>query len=339
LPTKAKKAKEKFLKLLDDVDSIDTLVLRIFPSVDYTRDKQESNVATGKKTSLRILLVAVEKGYVNNYTLEHEYGVGGYSKDEFLPRLKDAGLLRRSKEMSEKKRPMYKYTLADKGVILAAAFPRILRSRQFTHLIRAHVRSESLAQVLLVLHLQPVGNEKNALQKVLHIASEDGLNAENITEEDLANRLLQAEQKEDWREQYLFQQAEVLVDFLHSASSNIIAELSKNASNFVELARSNPNLTKQMLTVAREWVHFVWSPDFLIWARTTKDLTRFNQITLDVVRTHFGKDIQELRANPEWMLGLWKDRQQLLSELRKKLREESFSRVISMETQSLGVKT
>ena len=251
----------KFKKLLEDVDAADSKVLRLFPCQDFQGGTFGLQAKKGLKTALRTILVAAEDGYVNENELS-KYGVGGDSRHRLLPRLLDRGLLTRSEEKSERGGKKFVYQLSAKGVVLCAAFPRILKSYLYVSLINNRVANRPLAYTMLTLYdadsIRKSG--RNHLLEVLHFASDSGLNIEHVSEKDIAQRLLLEEEamSTDPQETFLFKLCGELIDWASSANDDDIADVRKSVSDLLDLLRSKDPRNEPWLGVCspkllRDW--------------------------------------------------------------------------------------
>jgi hypothetical protein len=328
--------RRKFKKFLEDVDAADPKVLRLFPSMDF-------EVMKGLQTALRVLLVAAEDGYVNENELS-KYGVGGDSRHKILPRLCNLGLLTRSEEVSSKGGKKFVHRLSDKGVVICAAFPRIFRSRDlFVSLIKNHVANKSLAHTMLTLYLGQAAPRKNQLLESLRFASDSGLNIEHASEENLAERLLQAEEamSTDPQEAFLFKLGEEFIDWIYSASDEDLARMRDDLSGLLGLLRSEDpeerafarNVSAKMIIGFRDVLQFLRSSDFQVWTRASnKNMKRLREIVLEVVQAEAG-DI--VGGGVDGLRTAWRNRRRIAQLVRKRLREESFSLISAMETRRL----
>lgn len=324
------KAQIKFKELLADVDSADARILSLFPSLDYRRTGIELRTVTGLRTALRVLLVAVEEGYVNDQLLVKKYAVGGDSRRRVLPQLLDLQMLSRKEELSEKKVKRFRYLLADKGVLLSAAFQRIFKSSRYVDLVRDHVTNKSLAQVLMILYLQRRGDKKNALLETLHSLAEIGLNFEHVAEDELTNRILDAEQliTHDPRVSQLFELLEIFVNSLPHASQEQFVHFTEFAyqiPSYIEFARSEPVMTKRLLTLIREMMQFLASPDFQMYLMTHRDPSRLKDIVLDELRLQVSP-IKDMPTD-ERLGTLWRRRIDIVENVSRRLREETYSQI------------
>jgi hypothetical protein len=336
------KAQAKFRGLLPEVDSADEKILSLFPSLDYHRTGLEVRTVAGLRTALRVLLVAIEQRYVNDQLLVNEYAVGGDSRRRVLPQLLDLRVLSRKEELSEKKVKRYRYALADKGVILSAAFRHIFKSDRYVELIRDNVTNESLAQVLMILHHQPRPDRKNPLLETLHSLSDRGLNFERVSEADLTNLILSTESSttQNSRERQLFELLETVVDELQHASQEEvtrITEVAQKVPDFIELARSEPIMTKRLLILTREMMQFLTSSDFQMYLMTHRDPSRLKGIVLDTIRTEIGP-IRDL-AGEDGLAMLWGKRRGIVETIQRRLREETYSKIIRTQQKRTAKKS
>jgi len=319
--------RRKFKKLLEDVDAADSKVLCLFPCMDFQGGTFGLQVRKGLKTALRTLLVAAEDGYVNENELS-KYGVGGDSRHRLLPRLLDRGLLTRSEEKSERGGKKFVYQLSDKGVVLCAAFPRILKSYLYVSLIKNCVTNVPLAHTMLTLYdADSIGKGgRNHLLEVLRFASSElGLNVENVSEEALTENLLHAEERLSTspEEVLLFKMAEQFVDWLASAPSEDIADLRQGASGFIEVARSNPTIAKRVLLVSGEVLHLLRSPDFALWIRIPGNVRRLKKLLSGLIQQHI-----EDFGSEKGLAKLWRDRKMIIDGIRRRFREETYSHIM-----------
>jgi hypothetical protein len=326
------KTPAKFDKLLKDIDRADAKILRLFPSVDLERRTYTPQVKQGIETALRILLVAAEDGYVNEYEL-NEYGVGGYSRHRILHRLYDLGLLARSQLQSEKGGKKFEYCLSGKGLLLCAAFPRVFRSEQYVALIKECVTNKSLANTMLFLYHKPAGKSSNQLLEALRLASDLGSHLENLADEKIAERLLQAEENAtaDHAEILVFKHLPEVVDMLARGSDRDIEALSSLIAGIIKSAHAEPAQTKIALNLIGELRKLLRSPDFQILMRTPDGLTRFIAIGQESFRSQVG-DL----ATCDDPVGVLLEKGKLIfGEFRKRLRQESLSRIVELEQKAL----
>jgi hypothetical protein len=335
--------RRKFKELLLDVNAADSKVLRLFPSVDVHGAEIRPQVKKGLQTALRVLLVAAEDGYVNEYEL-NEYGVGGDSRHRVLPRLCDLRLLVRSEGVSEKGRTKFVHRLSDKGVVLCAAFPRIFRFRQnYVSLIKNCVANKSLASTMLTLYHAQAAPRKNQLLESLRFASDSALNIEHVSEEDLAQHLLLEEaMSTDLQETALFNLAEGFVEWVYLANGEDIAEVRQTFLQLLDSLRSGETREREMvrrlllrlIVGLREGLQFIRSSDFQVWARVSRSpgeslKPKLWGIALDAIRVHMG-DLSG--SGSEGLRRLWDKRKVILEEMRKKMREGTYLRIIEMES-------
>ncbi len=283
------------------------------------------------RTALRVLLVAAIDGHVNEFELEERYGVGGESRHRVLAFLYGLKLLSRSKAASERGKWKYVYRLSDKGVLLCTAFSCIEPNR-FVAMIRNHVKYEALANTSLVLFHHRTAAAKNGLITALRCASDMSLNFETTSEEALAERLFHAEDMmlQDQQATFLFRLLQNFVDFYSDpGAEKLIAPSLQGISDFLSLARSEPLMTKRFLTAFREAIQFWRSSDFQVWVRSSpnlhKDLNRLKQIVFETIRNRVG-EIESLGFSDRLEV-LWKSRRAVLDDVRRKLRDESASRL------------
>ena len=342
MPTKTQ---IRFRKLLEDVNKADKKILRLFPSMDFWK-QGNLGVALGLKTDLRILLIAAERDYVNEYILSEEYAVGGDSRHRVLPRLQTLGFLSRSEETSSRGGKKFMYALSDKGVILCSAFQRIYKSNRFVTLIKNFVSNLDLKQVMLVLYFQGVKAQYNRLLQILHQLSDKGCNIENVSEAAMVDWLLQTEQSvsTDPRESFLFELLEEFVDQVSSLSEEDVSEFINTISNWADIARSDPSFTKRFLVVIREGLQFLHSSDFRVWMLTSKDMKKDLEHLVEIFFEIVGvkpKEISlkkllenksQIPAMDETSLKkLWEKRSQIFLDVLKRLRKESYSRIEMMK--------
>jgi len=333
--------RRKFRKLLEDIDAADSKVLRLFPCIDFQGGTFGLQAKKGLKTALRTLIVAAEDGYVNENELS-KYGVGGDSRHRLLPRLLYRGLLTRSEKRSERGGKKFVYELSDKGVVLCAAFPRILKSYLYVSLINNRVANRPLAYTMLTLYdadsMRKSG--RNHLLEVLRFAADSGLNVEHVSEKEIARRLLLEEEamSRDAQETFLFRLCRELIDWASSASDDDIADVRKSVSDLLDLLRSKDpdaramarRLFPEITAGLRDMLQFVRSSDFQVWRRLPHK-TRFREILLETIQAEAG-DLQ--LGGVDALRRAWDNRKLILGEIREKMREESFLSI----TKRLGEK-
>ncbi len=323
-------ARRRFRKLLRDVDEADAKVLRLFPSSNVER-KLMPQVRKGLETDLRVLIVAVQNGFVNHQVLKDDYEVGGDSRRRALPRLLKLGLLSRSEQVSEKRVRKDVYHLSGKGLILCAAFPRIFKSGQYVSLIEKCVTDRSLANSMLFLYRQPIGENGNQLIETLHRLSDIGLNLENLSEEMIAERLLHTEQltPRDIFEAFVFAAGRQLVDMLSNATKEEVAELLKMIPDAVDTIRSRPMQTKVLLTFIEETDRLSRSSDFDTWLRLMR-LSKGSIVSLVQIFRESIQGFGDLEGHDE---DYWQNkvRNETVPTIRRRLQEESLRRLKELE--------
>lgn len=125
----------------------------------------------------------------------------------------------------------------------------------------------------------------------------------------------------------IFELLQSLVDYVASAKAEELADLQKTISQFIELARSDPKISKAMLAGVREILDFLRSADFRVWLTIPKDVSHLRSIALNVVRTQLGS----IREDDNRLEKLWANRMRILEEFRRRLREEVSSYVMSQK--------
>jgi len=324
--------RKRFKKLLEDVERADSKVLHLFPPLDFNATVFGPQAKKGLRTALRVLLVAAEDGYVNENELS-KYGVGGDSRHKMLRRLLDLGLLVRSEETSEKGGKKFVHHLSGKGLLLCAAFSRIFKSGLYVSLIKC-VANKSLANVTLFLYHRPISAGKNRLLEVLHSASDISLNFHLLSEESVADRLLQAEESVsmDRGEMLVFEHLPEIIDMLSAASDEVVDALLLQIAQFVKSARSQPHIAKAAVTFLGQLRQLFRSTDFQILLRTPDGFTRFVEIGCEVFQSQVGN----LQTDDERAEVLLRNGKRVFEEFRRRLREESLSRIAEMKTKTLG---
>jgi DNA-binding PadR family transcriptional regulator len=315
-----------------DAARADPELLMLFPSLNFRSPAYDPMVKKGLHATLAVVLVAAENGKVNNYLLVKDYQVGGETRRRVLPLLHDLGLLRRRQETSEKRVKRFSYTLTDKGVILCAAFPKILQSKTFPSLIRTCVLHANLAQTMLVLFLQPIDG-KNRLLAVLRELSHKGLNIEQASEDDLAQRLLEADEmisRTPVREAILKAFAH-FVDFHAEATVKARAQSKQSILELIDLAWSNPELAKRYMRLVVEVLDFLRSADFQVWWRlsrgASKHINRLTGVGRKIVFNHMAKPWADL----DRLEKLWSERGDIFNEIRGWLREDSYALLSALD--------
>jgi hypothetical protein len=320
-----RKTTDEFEGLLTDLDQADARILHLFPSLDFHASTFDRRIKLGLKTRIRALIVAAEHGYVNEYLLLKQYQVGGESRHRALVLLQSLGLLRRTKETSEKNVTRFRYTLSDKGVVFCTAFPRLFRSGRYAALITKRVSNENLARVMLVLYLYATGDTENRLLSALRHASDSGLNLEHVPEDLLAEKLLEGDEllSRSSGADFLFRAFEVFIDFHQSAKPSTRAYTKQSIDDLVDFAFSQPKLALRFLALAKEALELFRSTDFQVWLRLThsspKEIMRLQQHLGKLILARLG-DIgadNSIKARK-----LWEKRHDILEEVRNWLREE-----------------
>ncbi len=317
-------AKSKFQELQNKVEQADPKILLLFPSINFLQENYLTKIKEGLKTNLRVLLVAAKEGYVNHYVLDNKYAVGGESRKRAISRLFKIELLKLSEEKSEKNVTKHKYHLTGKGVILCTAFPLVFESEKFISLIKNHYVSKSLANILSVLYLKQDNEGSNRLIETLHYLADSGLNIENISEDALSKRLLEAEEEvfSEPKEELLFEMLEQSIDWIHSAKDKEVKELFQNMSTIANLIRTNSVLAKNISAVLKDIFFFLKTSDFQVWLRNSKDFNSLKEIALQTAWTHIGDYEGE-----NLIQGFWEKRKQILEDIRITMREECISNI------------
>jgi len=72
---------------------------------------------------------------------------------------------------------------------------------------------------------------------------------------------------------------------------------------------------------------FLRSADFQVWLMTSRDINYLKDLALEVVQAKAG----DIREDDQALTRLWKNRTSILEEIRKRLREEVFSRTMNQK--------
>jgi hypothetical protein len=328
-----------FRKLLDDVGGADAKILRLFPSLDLNRSDLTPQAIKGIETDLRVLIIAAQNGYVNDYLLSNEYRVGGDSRRRTLRRLLALQLLARFEEPSAKGGRKFTYKLSGKGLLLCAAFPRIFNSPHYISSIRTSVAQEALRSRILTMYFHSI-EDGNSLHKVLSSASDTGFNFENIPEKALGRQLSQLERMMDfsWVEIFLQPLYSQIVDRLSKLSDEDVVRLQESFAAVLSAVRSNPQLFKVFLTLNQEMEALCNSSDYQTWLRvsraskSTNHMERLVEILVDIIRSEVHG--VQFSDKPE---AYWNDliRERIVPKIRERLQQETSSLMSEVDVEDL----
>jgi hypothetical protein len=335
----ASKGQRNFRKLLDDVRGADAKILRLFPTLDPNRSDLTPQARKGIETDLRVLIIAAQRGYVNDYLLGNEYGAGGDSRKRTLGRLLTLQLLARYEEPSMKGGRKFRYILSGKGLLLCSAFSRIFNSPDYVSSVKTSMVHEALRSRILAMYLHSI-EDSNSLSKALSFASDIGFNFESIPEEILSRRLSQLERMmgSSWVDWFLKPLYPSIVDLVSKLSDEDVAQLQRSFGEILNAARSNPQMFKVLLTLNQEMDRLCNSSEYQTWLRVSKLSKSANRVDrlLGIVADAIRSEVHGVQFSDK-PVAYWNDliRERVIPKIRERLRQEISSLMSEVDVEDL----
>ena len=174
------------------------------------------------------------------------------------------------------------------------------------------------------------------LFETLRFMSDMGMNLEHVTQVELTDRILKSEQSLTYgkfgESSYLFDLVENSVALLPKLSEKQVAQLGELIPAYIKYVRYNPTISKRMIALLRDIWYFLASPDFLMFVMHA-DPYCLKDILSEAISNELGRPPGPL-SDVE-MAFLWERRAKIIDEVRRRIREQTYSVIAGMQTTNM----
>ena len=257
-------------------------ILKLFPSLDYSRTDVVENSKMAMNTQLRVLLIAAENGFVNKYSLANERAeprFASQSATDALEKLEKTQLLSMTQNVGKTGVKRNDFSLTAKGLIVCLVFEKYQKWEDFSTLVKKSSSVENeLSFTLLLYNRFPA-----LLTDTLKELATRHLDFERLTDENIVSEIrkmadLLALKSTKNPGQFI---AELLMETPEALLLKISKDFIEMSKDLKELSKVAPEKRAWAISTSSDFLASLFSglasPEFRLWIITGQD---FNELHL-----------------------------------------------------------
>ncbi len=257
-------------------------ILKLFPSLDYSRTDVVENSKMAMNTQLRVLLIAAENGFVNKYSLANERAepqFASQSATDALEKLEKTQLLSITQNVGKTGVKRNDFSMTVKGLIVCLVFEKYQKWEDFSTLVKKSISIENELSFTLLLY----NRFPPLLTDTLKELATRHLDFERLTDENIVSEIrkmadLLALQSIKNPGQFI---SELLMDTPETLLLKISRDFIEMSKDLKELSKVAPEKRAWAISTLSDFLASLFtglaSPEFRLWIITGQD---FNELHL-----------------------------------------------------------